>query len=202
MSLAVSVLQEIIEGKPPVEQRIAVFERVRDIPYRLIPALYDPAIAPAGILQANAGSCTPKHFLLGGWLERLGYPVRYVTSVFDWNSPALAFSEELRRLAGRYPDEYHLCLEVSIEDSWRLVDATWDPGLHHLGFNVNETWDGVSDTDNAVEPLDTIVHASPGERDRYAAGHRHARSAEENAVVERFTMMFNRWLDAARCRQR
>jgi len=199
MSLAASVLADITAGKSRVEQRVAVYERVRGIPYRLIPALYDPAVAARGILMANAGSCTPKHFLLGRWLELLGYRVRYVTSVFDWNSPTLAFPDGLRRLAGRYPDEYHLCLQVSIGGEWRLVDATWDPGLRHLGFNVNESWDGVSDTANAVVPLDTVVHASPGERDRYASERRRARSAEEKAIVERFTMQFNRWLDECRC---
>ncbi len=198
MSLMESVLHDITGGTSPVAQRIAVFERVRDIPYRLIPALYDPAAAAEGILQANAGSCTPKHFLLGRWFELLGYKVRYLTSVFDWDSPALAFPDELRRLAERYPDEYHLCLQVSIDGQWRLVDATWDLGLRHLGFQVNEPWDGVSDTANAVEPLDTVVHATPKERDRYASRHRTARSDGEKAVVERFTMMFNRWLDDQR----
>lgn len=198
MSLVASLFEEVTTGKQPVEQRIAIFERVRDIPYRLIPTLYDPAVAPVGVLQANAGSCTPKHFLLGVWFERLGYPVRYVTSVFDWNAPGLAFPDELRRLAERYPDEYHLCLEVSIEGEWRLIDATWDPGLRHLGFNVNQSWDGIADTENAVEPLEIIVHASREERDRYASERRHARSTEELAVVEHFTMQFNRWLDVHR----
>lgn len=198
MSLVEALLREITAGKQPVEQRIAIFEHVRDIPYRLIPALYDPAVAPDGILQANAGSCTPKHFLLGRWFELLGYEVRYLTSVFDWNDPALAFPGELRHLAERYPDEYHLCLELYIDGGWRLVDATWDPGLQHLGFQVNETWDGRSDTANAVEPLDTLVHASSERRDRYVSRHRTARSDGEKAVVQRFTMVFNRWLDERR----
>lgn len=198
MSLVESVLHEVTNGKSPIEQRIAVFEHVRDIPYRLVPTLYDPAVAAEGILLANAGSCTPKHFLLGRWLELLGYDVRYLTSVFDWNVPELAFPDGLRRLAERYPDEYHLCLEVDIDGQWRLVDATWDPRLRHLGFQVNDAWDGCSDTENAVIPLETIVHATPGERDRYATGQRRARSDAEQAVVQRFTMQFNRWLDGAR----
>ncbi len=200
MSLTASVLADITAGKSRVEQRVAVYERVRDIPYRLIPALYDPAVAARDILMANAGSCTPKHFLLGRWLELLGYDVRYITSVFDWNVPEMTFPDGLRQLAERYPDEYHLCLQVSITGRWTLVDATWDQGLRHLGFNVNESWDGVSDTANAVVPLDTVVHASPGERDRYAGERRRARSDGERETVERFTMLFNRWLDEARRR--
>lgn len=198
MSLVESVLSDITAGKSRIEQRVAIFERVRDVPYRLIPALYDPSLAMDAVLQANAGSCTPKHFLLGRWLEMLGYDVRYVTSVFDWNVPELVFPDELRRLAKRYPDEYHLCLQLHIEGEWRLVDATWDSGLQHLGFNVNETWDGRSDTANAVEPLDTIMHGSPEQRDRYAGERRRARSDVEKATVERFTMQFNRWLDDQR----
>ena len=33
-----------------------------------------------------------------------------------------------------------------------IIDATWDPGLDHLGFQVSE-WDGLSSTGISVRPV-------------------------------------------------
>ncbi|MGC9555080.1 MAG: hypothetical protein ACP5EK_07185 [Thermoplasmatota archaeon] len=200
MTIVAGVLEDQIKGKTAVQQRIAVFERVRDIPYRLIPALYSPSVAARGTLLAHAGSCTPKHFLLGHWLESMGYQVRYVTFPFHWNAPELQFPPPLRSLARAYPPEYHLALHLLIEGRWTLVDATWDPPLKALGFNVNQRWDGVSDTANAVHPLGEVIHTSPQERDAYAGDLRAQRSPAKRAIADRFTMAFNQWLDEHRTR--
>lgn len=198
MTLIGDILTDITKGKSAVDQRIAVFERVRNIPYRLIPALYSLDRAPHSVLLANAGSCTPKHFLLGQWLGLLRYNTKYVTYTYHWNEPDLQFSPELRTLAEAYPEEYHLALKVLIEGQWTLVDATWDPFLQHLGFAVNLRWDGRSDTLNAVHPIDIIEHDGPEACAKYASMQREDRSDEEKRVVDRFTLCFNQWLDACR----
>jgi len=198
MTLIVDMLNELIKGKTAVQQRITVFERVRNIPYRLIPALYSLDLAPHGILLANAGSCTPKHFLLGQWFKLLKYDIKYVTYIYDWTDSDPQFPSKLGALAESYPEEYHLALKVLIEEQWTLVDATWDPFLQHFGFAVNLKWDGFSDTRNAVNQIDSIEHDGPESRVKYACMKRENRSDDEKMTVDRFTICFNQWLDACR----
>ena len=62
-------------GLGPKEARIAAFNRVRDIPYAIIPELRSPEAGPSGILEKNCGSCQPKHWLLAILFKKLKIPV-------------------------------------------------------------------------------------------------------------------------------
>ncbi len=64
------------KGQNPLEARISVFRKIRDIPYAIIPEVIHPQ-KYLDILKINKGSCSPKHFLLADLLERLGLTIFY-----------------------------------------------------------------------------------------------------------------------------
>jgi len=189
---------EWIDELGKVEQRISIFEHVRDIPYKLITELYNPKVAHEGILRYNGGSCTPKHFLLGYMLEKLGIPIRYTTFPFSWNAPDVQYPVDLRRMAEQLPTEYHLACRAFIDGRWVLVDATWDIPLKRAGFPVNESWDGVSDTLNAVMPLEEIEHQDIWERSRFTDEHRGRYTPQEIEIRNSFIGGFNAWIEQVR----
>jgi transglutaminase-like putative cysteine protease len=194
--IVVETLGEWTKGLGPEESRIAVFSRIRDMPYEIIAELRDPYEGPAKTIKAGRGSCIPKHFLLGAMFELLDTPVQFVTYTFYWDDPDIAFPRDLRELAKRAPLEYHLAIKAHIDRRWVLVDATWDLPLKKAGYPVNESWDGISDTINAVKPLQEIVHASAVERDDYTSRIKGAFTEEETAAMEAFFAALNSW-----CRQ-
>ncbi len=189
---------EWTDGLDPVAQRISVFEHIRDIPYALITRLYDPDQALVGLIDGNAGSCTPKHFLLGHMFGRLGIDVRFVTSPFVWDAPDLDYSEEMREIAKQLPPEYHLSCLVKLEGKWKLIDATWDLPLEKAGLPVNHSWDGVSETINAVMPLQRIEHDSIDDRNTFTLQRRGAWSDETLEMRDRFFKLFNEWVASFR----
>ena len=128
----------------------------------------------------------------------LGIELQYVTYPYDWNDPDYGYPPRLRELAERAPTEYHLANKAFIDGKWALVDATWDPPLGAAGFPVNESWDGISDTKNAVKPLREIVHASAMERAEFTDEVKASRSEEESRALDEFVAAFNAWLKDVR----
>lgn len=189
---------EWTDGLDPVSKRISVFEHIRDIPYKLITTLYDPDRALEGLLEGNAGSCTPKHFLMGHMFHRLGLEVRYVTSSFLWDSPDVSYTPEMRELAGQLPPEYHLSCLMKLQGEWKLVDATWDIPLENGGLPVNHSWDGYSGTMNAVSPREMIEHDSIAERNTFTLEKRGDWSQTTLERRDRFFTMFNEWVEKLR----
>ncbi|MGV8057906.1 MAG: hypothetical protein AB2L12_07795 [Smithellaceae bacterium] len=143
---------EWTENKTPLEARIAVFEKIRDIPYAVIPELVNYNKF-TDILRINKGSCTPKHFLLGEMYKRIGLSVFFVVYPFRWDYVALEYPPYLEKLAKSVPMNHHIACRVDIEDCLVLVDATVDLGLEGLGIPVNKSWDGIHDTLLPLEPL-------------------------------------------------
>jgi hypothetical protein len=182
-------------GLPPVEARISVFTHVRDIPYALSERKRDPEKAETEMLRVKKGSCSPKHFLLGGLFGAMGLDVKYATYPFRWADLAIKYPEKLLELAGRMPMEYHLACKVRIGPRWVLVDATWDSALAKAGFPVNTRWDGLSDTLNAVDALGEIMHDTPRERALYVAEKRKVMSPEEKKATVLFIRELNSWLE-------
>ncbi len=84
------------------------------------------------------------------------------------------------------PIGYHLACRAYINGKWILVDATWDIPLSKAGFPVNESWDGISNTLNAVKPLEGIVHRNAKKSD------------EEKSLSNRFYSILNKWLEELR----
>ena len=78
------------EGKSPQAARIAVFEKIRDIPYAIIPRLIS-AENYMDILNIGKGSCTPKHLLLASMYEKLGITVLLAVYPFQWANVEIEF---------------------------------------------------------------------------------------------------------------
>jgi len=190
--------REWTEGLSAIGSRIAVFERIRDIPFVIVPEQFGLEDGPADMLLRNGGFCVPKHYLLGLMYRRLGIPARYCTFAFRWREMDLDYPEELLRQAEKLPITYHLACKAFIDERWRLVDATWDTGLKEAGFPVNLAWDGRSDTANAVKPIEAHIHADIKERDRVFAGKLKAYTLPEKLELSRFSMAFNAWLKELR----
>ncbi len=181
--------REWTRGKNDVEARIAVFERIRDIPYAIVPEISDSETY-AGILKLGKGSCTPKHLLLCEMYQRLGLSVLYAVYPFRWDDVELDYPPGLLRLARALPTSYHLVCLVEIEGEFRLVDATIDPALASMGLPINEEWDGFGDTRLAIEPS--------GDREIHHPSEAFLMSAQRDEESLAFGRGLNRWLDAFR----
>ena len=96
-----AALAEWTAGLSPAAARVACFERVRDLPFR-----YPSTRDPRGVLEAGAGSCSGKHYLLGELFRRLGVPVRHMVCSHRFNDSPLFLLNNLEaigpvtRLAG------------------------------------------------------------------------------------------------------
>jgi transglutaminase-like putative cysteine protease len=139
-------------GKKGREAMIAVYYRVRDIPYAVLPELNSP-VDWVRILELNMGSCTPKHLLLANMFRRLGLNVLYAVYPYHWAEFEELYPPELWKLALRMPPVNHLACKVEINGRFVLVDATIDPPLGKIGLPMNATWDGKSDTILPVLPI-------------------------------------------------
>ncbi len=145
------------KGKSPKEARIGIYEKIRDIPYAIIPELTGPQNY-ADILKVNQGSCTPKHFLLCDMYQKLGILILYVVYTFRWDELEVDYSPKLKNLAKDLPVNHHLACKADIEGKLVLLDATLDLALERLGLPVNRDWDGFSDTLLPIEPLDEEIY--------------------------------------------
>lgn len=154
-------LHEWAQGKSSEDTRIAVFYKIRDIPYAVIPELNNPR-RYHDILELNRGSCTPKHFLLCHIYQKIGLEVLYAVYPFRWSDFGAVYPPELQELAAVMPISYHLACKVDIAGKLVLVDATIDPALQKIGLPVNKEWDGFSDTLLAVNPCgeEQLYHPS------------------------------------------
>jgi len=182
------------ENRSPEKSRIAVFEHIRDIPYAIIPELRGPQRGPSGILELNKGSCQPKHYLLAILFAKLGLEIKYVTYPFYWGRQPIKYPPELKALLKELPPAYHLTLKARINGKWVLVDATFDLVLKKAGFPVNLTWDGSSDSLNAVLPLEEIIHESIAERVSFEAQQKSLYSQQQIKAYAEFVDKLNAWL--------
>ncbi len=183
--------KEWTQGKNAAQARLSIYERIRDIPYAIIPDLNDTE-SYIEILKLGKGSCMPKHFLLSNMYQRLGLLVLYVVYPFRWGEVRLAYPPRLKKLAEAMPLCYHIACRVDIGGELVLVDATLDKPLKRLGLPVNERWDGMSNTLLPVNPCGEEQLYHPSE-----AYHTQARP-EGDAIA--FYDELNRWLDEVRKR--
>lgn len=189
---------EWTEGLSSKDARISIFSQIRDIPYAVIPEISNPVNGPQELLKRMRGSCAPKHFLLGRMFEMLRIPIQYVSYPFSWNAKSVAYPPELRKLAESVPIGYHLACKARIEDQWVVLDATWDRPLARVGFPINDSWDGASDTKLAVEPLDEMVHETAQDRMQLLQARRSSWTSDDHAWTDRFTSALNSWLEEVR----
>jgi len=181
--------REWTQGRRAVVARVDVFEKIRDIPYAVIPAI-NSATHYARILTVGKGSCTPKHFLLRDMYERLGLSVLYVVYPFRWSDLEVDYPAHLRKLAEAMPVSYHLACRVEIGGKLVLVDATVDSPLKRLGLPVNGNWNGFSGMLLPVTPVGEEQLFHPAEVRDYEARY-------DEVSLEFFSRM-NAWLDRVR----
>lgn len=181
--------EEWTRGRRVVERRISVFEKIRDIPYAVIPEI-NSAEHYSRILTIHKGSCTPKHFLLRDMYEKLGLPVLYVVYPFRWSDLEVDYPAHLRKMAESVPVSRHLACKVEIRGKLVLVDATVDSPLKKVGLPVNENWDGFSGMVLPVTPVGEEEVFHPAEVRGYKAGY-------DEASLQFFSQM-NSWLDKVR----
>lgn len=197
--IVVQKLNEWTKDLSPKESRIAIFEHIRDIPYAIVAGLGHPIQGPARMSSQNRGYCEPKHILMYMMYQRLGIPVKYATYPFSWSAQDINYPWKLKKLAKRMPIGYHLACKAHINGEWVLVDATWDLPLKRLGFLVNESWDGVSHTLNAVKPEQEIIHENEEKRVEYIRARGWGLLTEKEKVLsKRFYDELNKWLQEAR----
>jgi len=183
-----------VESYGSEEAKVALFKRVRDIPYAIVPELRDPLAGPPGILQLNKGSCQPKHYLLAIFLKQLGIAIKYASYPFFWQEQPIKYPDEFRALLKELPASNHLALKANINQRWVLVDAAYDLPLKKAGFPVNVDWDGRSDTINAVIPRAEILHDTPEQRLSFESGKRSLYTQEQKKASEEFIAKLNIWL--------
>jgi len=163
------------EGKDTVTARISIYEKIRDIPYALIPELVS-AERYVDILTLGRGSCTPKHFLLCNMFQRMGLLVLFVVYPFRWidNTESVSnYPETLKRITEELPMSHHLACRVDIGGRLVLVDATLDLPLEKAGLPVNHNWDGFSDTLLPMTPCgeEELYHPSEAHLMEPRSGH-------------------------------
>ena len=177
-------------GKDALQARRSIYEKVRDIPYAIIPELNDSR-RYIEIVRYGKGSCMPKHILLGSMFERLGLSVLYAVFPFKWGDAEVDYPPHIKKLADELPMSHHLACRVDIDGNLVLIDATLDPALEKLGLPVNRTWDGFSDT---MLPVDAC-----GEEQLYhplEVQFTQARTPDEQ--LTNFYNELNRWLEDIR----
>lgn len=198
-SIVADKFQEWTKGLGPVESRIALFNHLRDIPYMAIQELSNPVTGPAGLLKQNQGSCSPKHYLLAEYFKQLSIPVKYCTYIFSWKKSLLKWPQEIKDLAEQLPEKLsHLALKANLNNQWVAVDATWDPPLKKAGFLVNENWDGLSNTKNAVVPSEEFDHDTLEERVQFQNAFIKSYTSEELNTVLNFYNALNKWFQQLR----
>jgi hypothetical protein len=154
-----AALEEWSEGRDPLAARIAVFERVRDLPYE-----YPASRDPLEVVRRRSGSCSGKHYLLGELFRRQGLPVRHMLCTHRFNDSPLPFPEHMQDLLRKNEIvDLHDYLQICVDGEWIDVDATWPLGLRDFGMPTTDDWDGRSPMNLTVIPDEHVqIDGDPG----------------------------------------
>jgi hypothetical protein len=148
------------QGCTPLQARIALFTRVRDIPYR-----YPASRHPAEVLQNGYGACSGKHYLLGDMYRLLGLRVRHMICTHRFNESPLVFPAPMQDMLRRNEIvDLHDYLQIALDGEWVDIDATWPCALREYGFPVNDDWDGRTAMLLSVVPEELAIAERDPER--------------------------------------
>lgn len=169
------------------------FNRVLDCPFDC--SKENPK--PSSVVESNymfiksrRGSCSSKHYYLASLLENLGVEVKFVSYPFLWSDLEIAWPNSLRDIVPRIPPQWHLALMLN---DGLCLDATWDPALINIGFDVNQHLENLGSTKLAVKPIsDGIIHNSAIERWTYFQIKKN--DIPSRSEVYSFYNQFNNWL--------
>jgi transglutaminase-like putative cysteine protease len=150
-----AALEQWTRDCDPVAARIALFERVRDLPYQ-----YPASRNPVEVLQRPGGSCSGKHYLLGELFRLHGLAVRHMLCTHRFNESPVPFPDRMQELLLKNEIvDVHDYLQINIDGAWVDVDATWPLGLRDFGLPATDDWDGQSSMVLTVVP-DEQTHTS------------------------------------------
>lgn len=153
------------EGKPPSvnwiagkleagltarDRRIAAFEIVRDVPYKLTAWTGDPD----SLFTINRGDCRHKSAALLRLMRAWKFDARPVRVPFDWAD--LPIPQSVLQLLAETRG-IHDTVEVKVDGKMILVDPTWDLALAKVGFPVLATWNGVEPTPAVTTRANVVV---------------------------------------------
>jgi len=179
---------------------IQTFRQVRDIPFEAgLPGEMDKDYSGIleDIISRKRGACSAKHCLLGAIYESMEIPVKYITYPFRWIDLKVDYPDFIRSLAEKMPLQYHLAIEININEKDFLLDATWDSPLEKAGFWVNEIGEKLVNTNLGIVPCGKpVIHIDALERGDYIK----ALKAEmvKTGVELEFYATLNAWLENIR----
>lgn len=174
----------------PIGQRVAVFELVRRVSYRLTAWTGDPD----SLFNADKGDCRHKAAAGRRLLNELGFQARQVVVVFDWAN--LPIPPNILNLLTD-TKSFHDSVEVRLDDRWVIMDPTWDPALRAAGFPIMASWDGIGPTLEVTAAKNPVVRFEdiPKNVDLYEY---FQIGRPQRKRTQLFNRAFNAWLDQVR----
>lgn len=153
------LLQKIIsdysQGKTGTAQIVALFERVRDIPYGSIGSR-----EPTEVYTKQEGTCSGKHELLKALYNELGVQTKDFIAIHRFKDLRVEFPEDIQVILDRSDIvDPHNFFKINYYNRWLQIDLTWDLPLKKFGFPVTERWSGTQDMNLAV--VATAIHETP-----------------------------------------
>ncbi|MHB0953954.1 MAG: hypothetical protein ACYC10_18790 [Allorhizobium sp.] len=137
--ISVEWVIQSLKDLEPQDKRIAVFELVRRVPYKLTSWKGDPM----SLFSLGRGDCRHKEAATTRLFKAMDYRAQHVQVLFNWADLPIP-----QTILGNLVDTrgFHDTTEVVIEGNNVLVDPTWDPLLAKGGFPILANWDGVTPT--------------------------------------------------------
>lgn len=197
------VKNEIVQSIPITiiidneENLVMLYKWVRDFPFVAMSSTGNYFKDLMYIKVHQRGSCSPKHYFLGAIYESLGIPVKYLTYPFYWKDLDIDWPDSIKRLVEKMPLQYHLAIEITVDEQSFFLDATWDSPLEKVGFPVNRIGDKLTNTKNAIVPYnDPIIHQTAFERIEFKK--RLLRERATKGIEDNFYSVLNTWLEDIR----
>lgn len=191
---AASILSSLqTEDLSPAETRVAIFELVRRVPYKLTSWKGDRV----SLFALGRGDCRHKAAAAEILLKSAGMQAQHRLVTFDWVDLPIP-----RELLGLLTDtrSFHDTVFVDIDGKPTLYDATWDPPLYSAGFPVLDRWDGVSETLPITFGLSQVVDMAAIPKNSNLYEQFGFRWPERKKTLA-FNRAFNAWSDGVRARR-
>ncbi|MBL8579864.1 MAG: transglutaminase domain-containing protein [Mesorhizobium sp.] len=174
------------------ERRVAGFEVVQNVPYKLTSWTGDPD----SLFNLGRGDCRHKANAMIRVLRAWKMEARPIQVLFDWASlpiPAniLANLAETRGI--------HDSVEVMIDGKYVLIDPTWDPALAKVGFPVLAEWDGITPTLPIADDANVIIRQGDLKAGTNIYAYFGLKPERKRTIA--FNRAFNAWTDEFRMAQ-
>lgn len=186
------VLASLGADMGPVETRIAIFELVRRVPYKLTSWTGDPM----SLFSLQRGDCRHKATAANQLLRKSSFRSDHRVVTFDWAD--LPIPPEILALLTD-TRSFHDTVYVNIDGRQVLFDATWDPALGLAGFPVTNAWDGNTSTAAITQGKTQIVRQNDIPKGSNMYEHFGVKWPNREKTLA-FNRSFNAWSDGVRAR--